>query len=102
MSQKYSTCENSWVKMFAPSVEKKQLRIENFHFTELNSDLARWFSTCEVFSSIKMLEFLGRSQLKMPVLFQLSTSHSVDGMVPLPRTDCLFRSPEHSSFSLSS
>lgn len=35
MSQKYSTCENSWVKMFTPSTEKKQLRIENFHFTEL-------------------------------------------------------------------
>lgn len=35
----------------------------------------------------------------MPILFQLSTSHSVDGMVPLLRMGCLFRSPEHSSFS---
>lgn len=60
MSQKYSTCENSWVKMFTLSTEKKKLRIENFHFTELNSDLARRFSTCEVFLSIKILDSLER------------------------------------------
>ena len=101
------------LKCLPIQLKRKQLKIEkNFHFTEfvlilLLLLLLFWYCYCycyctefvlilillsdivisapieEVILSIKILKSSERSQLKMPILFRMSTSPSLDDLVIL-------------------
>lgn len=88
MRQKYSTHANSWANTFTHSIEKKQVRIEkNFHFTEFSLILLGSSVLIEKeFCQLKYYNLQREIQLKMSVLFKMSTSPSLGNkiMVILP------------------
>lgn len=88
MRQKYSTHANSWANMFTHSIEKKQVRIgKNFHFTEFSLILLGSSVLIEKeFCQLKNYNLQREIQLKMSVLFKMSTSPSLGNkiMVILP------------------